>query len=352
MEKEDWAPDYSDLHGSIQEVETSLRLKLKDNASAGAPSKNDDLYPTSLDCISEIEPGLYMSSWKCAADSNAREDRRITHVVSAMSLRPQLEDVDEKNHLWFNVEDASSQNMIQLFEEFNSFVHNAIARNGRVLVHCFAGYSRSACLVAAYLMKQHHWTTSETLHFIAERRPGISPNPAFLRQLKVFEECDYEPTREKKPFRLWLFKQYGHFAMLNTQTPSDVAYNELVAAKTGDSEARCKKCRFILAGSNYIVPHEPKTKNSAMKCNHIFLEPLRWMQPELEKGELEGRFHCPKCSSKLGTYKWQGMQCNCLSWICPALSLQLSRVDIVKRIAVAPRGATATGNILQALQRR
>ena len=58
------------------------------------------------------------------------------------------------------------------------------------------------------------------------------------------------------------------------------------------------------------------------------------MRNELEQGLLNGRLECPnsKCKAQIGRYAWQGMRCNCGIWVCPAVTLQKSRVDeIVKR---------------------
>lgn len=51
------------------------------------------------------------------------------------------------------------------------------------------------------------------------------------------------------------------------------------------------------------------------------------MRPELEQGKLDGRLECPKCSTNVGKYAWQGMQCNCGEWIVPGISLAKGRID-------------------------
>jgi len=58
-----------------------------------------------------------------------------------------------------------------------------------VLVHCFAGASRSATIVIAYLMKKNSWTLEHTLEYVKSRRSIVSPHEAFLEQLKKYEKA-------------------------------------------------------------------------------------------------------------------------------------------------------------------
>lgn len=64
---------------------------------------------------------------------------------------------------------------------------SAIASGGTVLVHCFMGKSRSAAIIAAYLIARHRMTVHESLAFLTAIRPQIQPNTGFLRQLAQFE---------------------------------------------------------------------------------------------------------------------------------------------------------------------
>ncbi len=114
--------------------------------------------------------------------------------------------------------------------------------------------------------------------------------------------------------------------------------------------------RRVLASSPSVLLHEPPEKVSLYnysyaqvtakpraqvdsilpsECAHFFLEPLDWMQATIDKGDLEGKLECPKCSSKIGAYAWQGLRCSCGRWITPCFSLQKGRVDEVRRVHVS-----------------
>lgn len=53
-----------------------------------------------------------------------------------------------------------------------------------VLVHCFAGVSRSASVVIAYMMYHKEWTYEEAYEYVKFKRPMVEPNQGFVRQLK------------------------------------------------------------------------------------------------------------------------------------------------------------------------
>ncbi|KAG9110285.1 hypothetical protein FRC07_008219 [Ceratobasidium sp. 392] len=65
------------------------------------------------------------------------------------------------------------------------------------------------------------------------------------------------------------------------------------------------------------------------KCSGYFVEPLKWMQPFLESGQLAGKIICPnpKCGAKLGNYDWAGVACSCKEWVTPGFCIHKSKVD-------------------------
>lgn len=56
-----------------------------------------------------------------------------------------------------------------------------------MLVHCFAGISRSATICIAYLMLTQGFSMHQALEFTRSKRPCVSPNFNFMGQLLSFE---------------------------------------------------------------------------------------------------------------------------------------------------------------------
>lgn len=89
--------------------------------------------------------------------------------------------------LILDVDDSDEQDMNQYFLKAIEFINDCVAQKGLCIVHCFAGVSRSATVVVAYLMMSRHWKFEEALDFVQQHRPAANPNPNFRRQLIEFE---------------------------------------------------------------------------------------------------------------------------------------------------------------------
>jgi protein-tyrosine phosphatase len=58
-------------------------------------------------------------------------------------------------------------------------MHNAVKNNGKVLVHCNAGVSRSSTFVIAYIMKFESLDFDSAFNKVRSVRPSIRPNVSF-----------------------------------------------------------------------------------------------------------------------------------------------------------------------------
>ncbi|NXL90071.1 PTPM1 phosphatase, partial [Alectura lathami] len=61
-------------------------------------------------------------------------------------------------------------------------------RGNSVYVHCKAGRSRSATMVAAYLIQLHHWSPQEAIEAIAKIRPHILIRRKQVQVLETFHK--------------------------------------------------------------------------------------------------------------------------------------------------------------------
>ena len=70
-------------------------------------------------------------------------------------------------------------------------------REGKVLVHCSAGVSRSATVVTAHTMMLHGCSAEEAFSRVKALRPWVQPNAGFIRQLIAFEAEAAVPSSGK-----------------------------------------------------------------------------------------------------------------------------------------------------------
>lgn len=83
--------------------------------------------------------------------------------------------------------DSSDQDLLQFLDVCVDHIQDISALNARILVHCVAGVSRSASVCIAYLVKYKHMTLRKAYYHVFNKRPCISPNFGFWRQLVEYE---------------------------------------------------------------------------------------------------------------------------------------------------------------------
>ncbi|KAH9981017.1 protein-tyrosine phosphatase-like protein [Lactifluus volemus] len=164
-----------------------------------------------------LPPSLYLGPCPTVSSKPFFTRNSITHVLSigANPRRPAI--VDGVIYHRLSLNDSVSASISKVIDAAFEIIDEAIASKngtGKILVHCYAGISRSPTVVAAYLMKRKGMSLKAALGHIIRVRPQISPNPGFLQQLKEMElelygscslEVDELPKREKD--RLALFEE-------------------------------------------------------------------------------------------------------------------------------------------------
>jgi protein-tyrosine phosphatase len=81
------------------------------------------------------------------------------------------------------VDDIEGVDIQSSFDEAVEFIDAALREERGCLVHCFAGLSRSATTVIAYLMIKKGMRLDEAYVLTKKGRPAIYPNAGFFTQL-------------------------------------------------------------------------------------------------------------------------------------------------------------------------
>lgn len=202
-----------------------------------------------------------------------------------------------------------------------------------------------------------------------------------MSQLFLWQQCNYDVEIESnRLYQRWLYNAEVELNAAIGRAPDRLRFEDEEKAKdigkagTSNQEVpatkamRCRKCRALLGMQEYFVAHDPKNPTApkshseydmsfmplpnpeagdisatSVACGHYFLEPLSWMRPALETGELEGRLLCPntRCESLVGRWNWKGLRCSCGLWVTPAFAVQKGRVDLLSPVVERGKGAQA-----------
>jgi len=148
--------------------------------------------------ISEIIPGfLYISNIMLLQHRKFLYLSRIKYILSIVtdsvyeSIQPDIiNDSNNNNSITLKhiaMEDNTSVQISQYFNEAHEFIEQARVKKCKVLVHCEGGISRSPTIVISYLMKYCNMTLREATEHVSTRRPMICPNLGFVNELRKFE---------------------------------------------------------------------------------------------------------------------------------------------------------------------
>ena len=127
---------------------------------------------------SEILPNhLYLGDFTSA---NSPE-RAYSHVISLGTENEHLAyDPRHSKHTRIILDDVDDAPISNYFEQCFDIIDSGCC----VLIHCWAGVSRSATIVLAYLMRRKGMALDVAWCFVKEKRSCINPNDGFIKELE------------------------------------------------------------------------------------------------------------------------------------------------------------------------
>ena len=134
------------------------------------------------DPMNYIIDNIYLGGNDAASDENYLKQYNITTVINcAEEIVSVYKDI---KFLELNLYDSFNQPLFPKFEVAYKFIKKNSENN--ILIHCALGVSRSASLVAFYLMKEKGWDYDTCYNYMKERRPIVDPNSNFVGQLREY----------------------------------------------------------------------------------------------------------------------------------------------------------------------
>merc|ERR1711974_45107 len=123
---------------------------------------------------------------------NSRNEEQLKNlgIDTILNLAAELStdlDTSKYHYLKMGVDDTSLDDLRRYFERTLAFIEKAKKRDGKILVHCAMGISRSSCIAIAYLMRTLKLKYDDAKQIVLEKRPIINPNKGFVKQLISWE---------------------------------------------------------------------------------------------------------------------------------------------------------------------
>ncbi|KAG2143057.1 hypothetical protein DEU56DRAFT_793264 [Suillus clintonianus] len=214
--------------------------------------------------MDEVVPGVWIGDLQSAMDVEGLKERNIFSIVTAMRGKVTIHAAFNKYQI--NVDDSANEDVLVHFLPSISFIQNELDKRRGVLVHCGAGISRSATIVAAYLMYSLKLDPASAIDMIRTVRPIVEPNEGFMEQLRVFHHASYKFTRRDKATRMFYLERTMEDIMngdgtipenamfaKHPRTPSDSVPNTPMIVPS--RRIRCKMCRQELATREHMLDH-------------------------------------------------------------------------------------------------
>uniref|UniRef100_A0A6J0V430 Serine/threonine/tyrosine-interacting-like protein 2 n=1 Tax=Pogona vitticeps TaxID=103695 RepID=A0A6J0V430_9SAUR len=193
----------------VEDLYNRVKEKIDDTSLFNTPCVMDlqralvkDRLESPRDAIDEVWPNVFIAEKSVAVNKGRLKRLGITHILNAahgtgVYTGPDFYSGMDIQYLGIEVDDFPDMDISKHFRQAAEFLDEALLTyRGKVLVSSEMGISRSAVLVAAYLMIFHHMTILEALMTIRKKR-AIYPNDGFLKQLRELNEKLLEERQEE-----------------------------------------------------------------------------------------------------------------------------------------------------------
>ncbi|KAM3134971.1 hypothetical protein pb186bvf_012971 [Paramecium bursaria] len=139
-------------------------------------------------CSQVIGDYLYVGGEQIAYNREILKQIGVTHVINCAGDVCKNKFPEDFTYTTYYLKDSKTENIECLFYEVFGIIEKTKAQNGKVLIHCVQGVSRSVSLCIAYLIMHQKISYSAAFDIIKKNRGVASPNMGFTVQLLLFQK--------------------------------------------------------------------------------------------------------------------------------------------------------------------
>lgn len=183
----------------------------------------------------EVVPKVYIGSIHAAFNQETLAEKGITHILNASRLPSTFPKMF--NYLSIDVRDKDDANILSCIPAANIFIEAGVDSGG-VLVHCYGGRSRSAALIAAFLLSSTGWDLEHVVKVIHAARPVTAINAGFEKQLRAYAQTKYDVYLAQQVLLRGRVRALAEYRRVVEQHAQRDANNKAMSVSTGAREAK------------------------------------------------------------------------------------------------------------------
>ncbi|CCU55702.1 protein tyrosine phosphatase 2 [Choristoneura biennis entomopoxvirus] len=141
--------------------------------------------------ISKINNNIYLGglyNYNIEELKNFLSNNNIKCIITIWNLeRLDIKklNINENDYLYIYADDTTNEIIMNYFDITNDFIISKINEGKKILIHCYAGISRSATIVINYIMNKYDIDFNSAKLLVQDKRK-INPNDSFVYQLKLY----------------------------------------------------------------------------------------------------------------------------------------------------------------------
>lgn len=248
------------------------------------PAERDTTLPNHfVGEATEIIPNVFVGDIVVAKNGKKLNELGITHIINCVAQSCQNYFPNDFIYMKIMMKDNPSEDIFCLFYDAIDFIEEA-TKQGKILIHCKCGISRSTAICIAYIMYKNKCTYRKAFEVLQRNRSICSPNAGFIIALQSWQShLSGKPLEQP---HLYKIENLHHkIQVMSYKLESTFCFvlhtNDAIYLWTG-SDIKTEKMEFALHFISQLQKYENASNDVIIevegKESHSFCENLAQIQ--------------------------------------------------------------------------